>query len=275
MPRSVAPAGTRFIVQHHGNMHMDGRRMAGVPHYFQTASDRTPRDMWVPVPCLTFVVRHAEAVVLFDLGCPEDWATRWKATGIDDLVPYDEWTSDQTLQATLAAQGMTVNDIDVVVLSHLHMDHCGNLQLFEKTRADIVLQRAEHTGAMALPDPGRAGYVTSQYRDVDVRWKLIEGDHDLMPGLEILALPGHSYGSQGMTVNLRESGLFVLASDAAQVAPNMASPPIASPNVYDSMAWRKSIARLRRLRDEEGGTVIFGHEPSQLADLRLAPDYYL
>jgi N-acyl homoserine lactone hydrolase len=241
MPRSVAPAGTRFIVQHHGNMHMDGRRMAGVPHYFQTASDRTPRDMWVPVPCLTFVVRHAEAVVLFDLGCPEDWATRWKATGIDDLVPYDEWTSDQTLQATLAAQGMTVNDIDVVVLSHLHMDHCGNLQLFEKTRADIVLQRAEHTGAMALPDPGRAGYVTSQYRDV----------------------------------NLRESGLFVLASDAAQVAPNMASPPIASPNVYDSMAWRKSIARLRRLRDEEGGTVIFGHEPSQLADLRLAPDYYL
>jgi len=56
-----APRGTRMYVQHHGNMHMDARRMAGVPAYFQRASDRVPRDLWLPCPCLTFLIRHRQA----------------------------------------------------------------------------------------------------------------------------------------------------------------------------------------------------------------------
>lgn len=272
--RDAAPAGTRLVVQHHGNMHMDGRRMAAVPAYFQRAGDRAPKDMWVSCPCLTFVLRHPEGVVLFDLGCPEDWATRWKSTGIAEMVPYDEWTPDQSFKAMLGKQGLAVSDIDLVVLSHLHMDHCGNLDLFQGTRAEIVVQRAEFDGAMALAAPGSGGYVTSQYKDVAVKWRLIDGDLDLMKGVKALLLPGHCYGPQGMSVRLAESGLFVLASDAAQVAPNLGPPAVAGSNLYDSIAWRKSIERLRRLRDEEGATIVFGHEPAQLEELRLSPAFY-
>lgn len=270
----AAPHGTRMYVQHHGNMHMDARRMAGVPDYFQRASNRVPRDLWLPCPCLTFLIRHPMGNILFDVGCSEDWATEWKATGIAEMVPYDEWTAEQQLEPMLGKVGVRVSDIDLVVASHLHMDHCGKLDLFERGHADILIQRAEYEGAMQLKPPGRGGYVTSQFRDLDVRWRMIEGDHDLAQGLQVLSLPGHSFGSQGMAVRLEDSGMFVLASDAAQVAPNLNDPPIASPNVYDSMRWRESIRRLQRMRDEEGALIVCGHEPSQLEELKLSPDYY-
>ena len=270
----VAPSGTRLYVQHHGNMHMDARRMAGVPDYFQRASNRLPLDLWLPCPCLTFLIRHPSGNILFDVGCSEDWAETWKATGIAEMVPYDEWTAEQQLGPMLERQGLGVDDIDLVVASHLHMDHCGKLDLFQRARADILIQRTEYEGAMAIPAPGRGGYVTSQYRDLDVKWRLIEGDLDLVVGVQVLSLPGHSYGSQGLAVRLEVAGLFVLASDAAQVAPNLNDPPIASPNVYDSLRWRESIRRLQHLRDHEGALIVCGHEPSQFAQLRLSPDYY-
>ena len=270
----AAPPGTRMYVQHHGNMHMDARRMAGVPSYFQRASDRVPRDLWLPCPCLTFLIRHPAGNILFDACCSENWGEEWKATGIAEMVPYDEWTAEQQLEPTLAREGLSVRDIDVVVASHLHMDHCGKLDLFERGHADVILQRAEYEGAMRIPPPGVGGYVTSQYRDLDVKWKLIDGDQDLVDGVQILSLPGHSFGSQGLAVRLAASGLFVLASDAAQVAPNLHDPPIASPNVYDSLRWRESIRRLQALRDRDGALIVCGHEPSQLGELKLAPDYY-
>lgn len=271
---TTAPSGTRLYAQHHGNMHMDARRMAGVSAYFQRASDRIPRDLWLPCPCLTFLIRHPIGNILFDLGCSENWATEWKATGIDEMVPYDEWTAEQQLEPSLRRLGLEVSDIDLVVASHLHMDHCGKLDLFERGRADILIQRAEYEGAMRLTSPGAGGYVTSQYRDRDVRWRFLDGDYDLAQGLEVLSLPGHSFGSQGLSVKLENSGLFVLASDAVQVAPNLQDPPIASPNVYDSVRWRESIRRLQRLRDEDRALIVCGHEPSQLAELKLSPDYY-
>jgi N-acyl homoserine lactone hydrolase len=269
-----APTGTRMYVQHHGNMHMDGRRMAGVPEYFQRATNRTPRDLWVACPCLTFLIRHPAGIILFDLGCSEDWETSWKETGIAEMVPYDEWTAEQQLEPMLARQGLSVCDIDLVVASHLHMDHCGKLDLFQKTRADILLQRNEYESAMQIKPPGIGGYVTSQYRDLDVRWRLIDGDLDLVEGVQVMSLPGHSYGSQGLAIRLEVAGLFVLASDAAQVLPNLNNPPIASPNVYDSIRWRESIRRLQRLRDEERAFIVCGHEPSQLNELKLSPDFY-
>lgn len=270
----AAPDGTRLYVQHHGNMHMDARRMAGVRSYFQRVGDRVPKDLWVPCPCLTFLIRHPAGNILFDVGCSEDWQKRWSKTGIAEMVPYDEWTADQQLEPMLARQGLSVGDIDLVVASHLHMDHCGKLDLFQNTRADIVIQRAEYDGAMSIEAPGIGGYVTSEYKDLTLRWKLVEGDFEVAKGLTALSLPGHSYGSQGLAVRLRNSGLFVLASDAAQVLPNLADPPIASPNVYDSIKWRQSVKRMKQLRDEEGALIVCGHEPSQLNELKLSPDYY-
>jgi len=270
----TAPTGTRLYVQHHGNMHMDARRMAGVPGYFQRASDRVPRDLWRPCPCLTFLIRHPSGNILFDLGCTEDWEKAWSKTGIAEMVPYDEWTAEQQLEPMLERLGLRVADIDIVVASHLHMDHCGKLDLFQRGHADILVQRAEYEGAMRIAPPGIGGYVTSQYRDLDVRWRMIDGDLDLAQGLQVLSLPGHSFGSQGLAVRLETSGMFVLASDAAQVLPNLDDPPIASPNVYDSLRWRESIRRLQHLRDREGALIVCGHEPSQLAELKLSPDYY-
>jgi len=40
------------------------------------------------------------------------------------------------------------------------------------------------------------------------------------------------------------------------------------------MRWRESIRRLQELRDREGALIVCGHEPTQLEELKLAPDYY-
>jgi glyoxylase-like metal-dependent hydrolase (beta-lactamase superfamily II) len=220
------------------------------------------------------VIRHPDGVVLFDVGCSENWIAEWSKTGISELVPYDDWTPEQRLEPMLSRIGLRVSDIDVVIASHLHMDHCGKLALFAGTGIDIVLQQAEFDGAMAIEPPGLAAYVTSQYRNLDVSWRLIDGDLDLMQGVRILSLPGHSFGTQGVAIRLNDSGLFVLASDAAHVRASLAEPPIGSPNTYDTLSWRRSIRRLQRMRDEQGATIVCGHEPAQLNELKLSPEYY-
>ena len=70
------------------------------------------------------------------------------------------------------------------------------------------------------------------------------------------SLRGHSFGSQGFAVKLQDSGMFVLASDAAQVAPNLNDPPIASPKVYDSIRCHVSIWRLQQMRDHKQAVTI-------------------
>lgn len=119
------------------------------------------------------------------------------------------------LRAALAAIGRTPEDIDFVVPTHLHFDHCANIDLFPK--ACVVLQRDELLHAVD-PVPTQRIYFR---RDVLIELinrkrpsglRLVDGDTQLLEGLKILKLPSHTPGMQVPLVTT-ERGVAALVSD--------------------------------------------------------------
>ncbi|MGH7714430.1 MAG: N-acyl homoserine lactonase family protein, partial [Vulcanimicrobiaceae bacterium] len=257
-----------------GNMYMDARRLIQRKEYYQRLSAPAPQDLWKPIPVLTALLVHPEGNLLFDLGATSQWETRWKATGHADVVPYLELTDEQKFE-NLIPRVKELDDVDWIVVSHLHMDHCGNLRFFAGKKATVLVQEAEYKYAVeTVKPPGLAGYVTSEYGD-DVRWRLVAGDlHGLMSGVDVVDLQGHTFGAQGLIVRLRESGTVLLASDACYTLDSMGPPPIPGATVHDHPAWLRSIERIRLIRKAEKALVIAGHDMEQIATLRLGPDRY-
>lgn len=121
----------------------------------------------------------------------------------------------EALTAALAGQGLTPGDIDHVILTHLHFDHADNLDLFPD--ACVVLQRAEMLAAIDPVPSQRVFYWSSIVAALTMRkrpaqLKLIDGDHELFPGLKLLFTPSHSEGMQVLIVST-EKGRVALVSD--------------------------------------------------------------
>ena len=119
------------------------------------------------------------------------------------------------LTSALADQGLTPADISHVVLTHLHFDHADNLDLFPD--ACVVVQRAELMAAIDPVPSQRIFYWQSTIANLTARKRpsqlmLVDGDHQLFPGLELLSVPSHTEGMQVVVVST-EKGRAALVSD--------------------------------------------------------------
>lgn len=119
------------------------------------------------------------------------------------------------LTSALAAQGLKPSDISHVVLTHLHFDHADNLDLFPD--ACVVLQRGEMLAAIDPVPSQRVFYWQSIMANLTMRRRpsqllLVDGDHELFPGLQLLSTPSHTEGMQVLIV-ATEKGRVALVSD--------------------------------------------------------------
>lgn len=149
------------------------------------------------------------------------------------------------LLEALAAQGLAPVDIDTVVLSHAHWDHVQNVDVFQRAR--VLLHADELSNLDAPPDTdlGTPRWAKAILDGLDVQ-PTGEGDQ-LLPGVEVLDLPGHTPGSIGLAVST-ESGLTVLTGDAVPTAAVLRSRR-ASGRPYDAAKADASIERVAGLAD--------------------------
>ena len=119
------------------------------------------------------------------------------------------------LDAALRQRGLTRDSIDVLVCTHAHWDHIQNLDMFP--RADVVLHpderrylRQTHPNDTGCPEWTEA--VVSRYED---RVRLAEEGTRLLPGVEVVAAPGHSAGTIALAVATTD-GIAIIAGDAIQ-----------------------------------------------------------
>ena len=96
------------------------------------------RDTTIELPVICILLRHQQGNVLFDTGChpsvAENPHARWG--GLARLMVPIMQPGDHVVNG-LAGIGLTADDIDVVVCSHLHPDHCGCNAFFK--RATFVI----------------------------------------------------------------------------------------------------------------------------------------
>jgi glyoxylase-like metal-dependent hydrolase (beta-lactamase superfamily II) len=169
------------------------------------------------------------------------------------------------LLTALADRGLTPADIDTVVLSHAHWDHLQNVDLF--TRARVLLHEDE-LRYLDVPAPTDLG--TPPWAKAVLGASAVtptgEGER-LLPGVEVIALPGHSPGSIGLAVTTA-AGVAVLTGDAVATASVLrAGRCLGTP--ADAAKADASVARVAALAD----LVYPGHDRPFRVTGRVPADY--
>jgi N-acyl homoserine lactone hydrolase len=172
----------------------------------------------------------------------------------------------------LANIGLRPEDIQILICTHFDPDHAGNHDVF--ITSELIVQRRHYEIA-------RAGYprfatVRDHWDHPNLRYRLIDGDTVLLPGIELIETSGHVPGHQSVLVRLPETGPVILAIDAiaerSMLDPD--SRPI-HPTDEDEVGVRASTRKLVDLAQREGvGLMVHGHDSQQWPTLKLAPEYY-
>jgi N-acyl homoserine lactone hydrolase len=223
-------------------------------------------------PVCAYLLRTKQGLVLFDTGINtqilQDPALRREYYERRDWTPPVVLPHHELLPQ-LERIGVSPDDVDTVVLSHMHLDHTGLLKAFR--RAKVVVQRAEYS--YSFSSDHSPAWFDCDYDGPDLHWQIIDGDRELMPGLQVLDTRGHTPGHQSLVIDLPDSGTFILVADAGDLAENFLD-EVAPGETSDLQAALESIRRIKRVAAERSSRIVLGHDPNFVQTLRLAPEWY-
>ena len=220
----------------------------------------------VAIPITAWLVRTDSGVILFDTGVsPRAVAGLLRA---DSLARFND---DDLLVHRLDGLGLEPADVDMVVLSHLHFDHAGGADIFAKS--ELVVQKDEYAYAQYPAQLFAGLYYRKNFDLPGYRWRLLDGDAELAPGVTAVRSDGHTPGHQSLVVELPETGPVILAGDCCywQRSIDEEVPPGV---VWDPTRAMHSIKRLKTLARLTGGRIFPSHDPAFWASAHKAPDAY-
>ncbi len=163
--------------------------------YFIRPAEETGTGSPRVEPTLGYLIEHPDGLLLVD-------------TGMGGNAEVDAWYQPTrvALPAALATLGAQLDDIRYVVNCHLHFDHCGGNPLLPgrpifTQRPELELARTtEHTLPELIDHPG-------------ARYEELDGDAEILPGVHIIATPGHTPGHQSLAVT-RNDGTLIVAGQS-------------------------------------------------------------
>lgn len=211
----------------------------------------------LPMDYFVWVVRNAERTVVVDTGYRPDVGAR---RGRELLVDPPEG---------LAEVGVNPASAEVVVATHAHYDHIGNLNRFPA--AEVVVSRREYEFWKG-PYGRRLQFAQSTeapelavLRELGDKGRLtfVEGRHQLAPGIELIDVGGHTPG-QMVAVIQTASGQVVLASDAVHYYEEYERDRPFS-IVADLADAYRAFDTIRELTSGPGGVLVAGHDPDVMA----------
>jgi N-acyl homoserine lactone hydrolase len=228
---------------------------------------------WYPCTTYAVLVETDEGTLLWDTSCPRDWETRWVPTGLQDFFPYDQVTEEQYLDSQLGSLGVSPENLDFVVLSHLHFDHAGNVRMFAGTGAKLVCSDKEKEWAFGYEGAFNGAHLKADYEGLD--FDTLSGDvDDFLPGVSFIQAPGHTPGTMAMRVELADSGTMIFTSDAIYMGDSYGPPTTPAAIVNDLAAFYQSVDKIRTIAEKSDATVVFGHDAAQLRSMNTAPGFY-
>ena len=169
-------------------------------------------------------------------------------TGLEQFVVSDEIRKNCgfgifEFEDALATLNLKPEDIDIIIHTHLHNDHCEND--YKCSNADVYVQKTEHD-FLKNPHPIDHRYYPDVLDEVNVID--IEGDTNILDGIDVIFTPGHSVGGQSVSVNTSK-GKAIITGLCCNGKNFPSSGPAISPGVhinvieaYDSMQKLKGMA---------------------------------
>lgn len=182
-----------FHILNDGLFRLDGGAMFGV----------IPRPMWervlppddrnrVRLSMNSLLIRTGGKRILVETGAGDKWNAKQQ-----DIYAFE---STARLPEQLAQHGVSLDQVDIVVNTHLHFDHCGwNTRIVEGKavptfpNATYIVHRDELSHARNPTERDRASYFTDNFEPMarSGQWSLVDRDIEIAPGVELIRVPGH------------------------------------------------------------------------------------
>lgn len=238
--------------------------------------------LMLKIPFNGFLLQNGEQNIVVDTGVNEGFFKNGGGWGGNTPV-----AGSKMVLAALEKEGVTPDDIDMVIYTHLHNDHAGNCHLFPNAVA--VYQKDEYDN-LVNPLPTQ---VAGREFDFDVIGRLaglkkklvVDGDIELANGLKLYKTPGHTKGSQTVYVPTEKGPRLIIGDILARyytIFPDMTEmiqqdgsvlmitpmpcdicPVYVSGLIYDHFAFFDSYNKLKALvPNMEPKYFLPGHEPS-------------
>ncbi|MGA7553961.1 MAG: MBL fold metallo-hydrolase [Candidatus Acidiferrales bacterium] len=249
-----------FHVLLDGHVYLDGGAMFGV----------IPKVMWekkippdarnriqLAMNCL--LVRAAGKTILVETGAGGKMNPKLRDIyGLDGPFLLDR----------LRDHGLDRTEIDIVINTHLHFDHCGGNTRLEKDKlvasfpsAKYVVQRGEFEHAKNPSERDCASYFPENFVPIEAAGKLslLEGDRAIAPGVELIRVPGHTANMQCVKLTGGGHTAFFFA-DLVPTAAHLPLPWIMGYDLYpmttleNKKKWIPEVIK-------EGWIALFGHDP--------------
>jgi N-acyl homoserine lactone hydrolase len=227
----------------------------------------------IPVP--VYVIQHSRGLLLMDTGI--------KAGAYDDPVGTlgEEAIKikltarpDQRPDRQLKALGLSAEDVTHVVVTHLHMDHTGAIDLFPN--AQLYIGPGEFEWAENPTEETRHIFDWPTINSIRDRKPLLVPEEGLDifgdGSVHVFRAPGHTPGQLAMLIHLEHS-TFLLPSDSAHMRVSIEN------LIPDGLAWDipasiETLKMLARLRGRHDAKVWITHDPEDWTEFRHAPHYY-
>lgn len=237
-------------------------------------------------PYLGFLLQTGDSNVLVDCGISEKSIVNGRAWG-----GYPAKGGHDYVEKALKKNGVAPDIIESVLYTHLHNDHAGACDLFP--RAKHIFQKDEWSNLLN-PIPAQRMRQDYEMGVIPILKKLdtiqIDGDLEVLPGIKCYKAPGHSLGSQLITVETVK-GIMVILGDLCnrychlfpetdeimdlygqkhkiKTNPDLYGPAVPTAAVYDYFSWYDSVYKAKALARGKKEFVLPGHEPSLVTEFR-------
>jgi glyoxylase-like metal-dependent hydrolase (beta-lactamase superfamily II) len=168
----------------------------------------------------------------------------------------------------LRAYGLHPEEIDIVVDTHLHFDHCGGNTRIEKDKvipafpnARYIVHKGEFEHAKNPTERDRASYMPDNYMPIEAanKFSLIESDRVIAPGVELIRVPGHT--ANMLCVKLEGGGKTAfLFADLVPMTAHLGLPWIMGYDLYPMQTLENKRKWIPQVAREEW-IALFSHDP--------------
>lgn len=205
-----------------------------------------------------WVVRGQGETIVVDCGV---------APALAKKMQLDSYVSPADVLARL---GIEATKVAKLIVTHINFDHVSGIELFP--RAAVYVQQREFDFYLKDPisqkppflmssDPVGNAYLSGL--EGTERLVLVDGDREILPGVELLLAPGHTPGLQAVAVNT-EKGTAIIGSDCGHLFRNYEE-EIPSCYIVDMVAWMRSYNKLKA-RVSSPRLLFPGHDVKMLTD---------
>jgi 4-pyridoxolactonase len=238
----------------------------------------------VRIPCYSVFISHSEGNFLFDTGFDYDHVMK--------VLPFEKpmQQREQTIQGGLSLAGLATGDIDYVINSHFHFDHCGGNR--HLTESVTICHQLEYEAGRQCQPFERLGYSDTSFdpqlapggdsgdgdeadpgQGTEGQFKKVSGDVEIAKGLTLLETPGHTAGHYSLLVELPDRRPMLFAGDAVYSRQSIDMSCISSFHI-DPVAGQKSLERIKEVIEQGNAEPFFGHDPESYPTYRKAPEFY-